>query len=262
MGSGPAVLLIHGLNGFKEGWGPLPGALARAGRRVVAVDLPGFGASPPLRGRSIGPESLAAAVAPLVAELAPVSLVGHSLGTQVAMLLALQQPDRVPTMALISPWVVPRAPRFPPRGLTDLLLLPGVGRVLARLAIRRIRRNPERRRAAFLSQVADVAGIDGHPELANLLEVAADRLLSADLRTMADWAARGVADDIRPLAPRLEAATLVVVGSADQLTPAADAEWLTSALPHGGLMRVTGAGHFPHLERPDAVLPALTAALA
>ncbi len=88
-----------------------------------------------------------------MAELAPVSLVGHSLGTQVAMLLALQQPDRVPTMALISPWVVPRAPRFPPRGLTDLLLLPGVGRVLARLAIRRIRRDPERRRAAFLSQV-------------------------------------------------------------------------------------------------------------
>ena len=262
MGSGPAVLLIHGLNGFKEGWGPLPGALARAGRRVVAVDLPGFGDAPRLRGRSIGPESLATELAPLVADLAPVSLVGHSLGTQVAMLLALQQPDRVPTMALISPWVVPRTPRFPPRGLADLLLLPVLGRLLAPLVIRRIRRRPERRRAAFLSQVADASHIDEHPELSVLLDVAADRLLTVDLRTMADWAAHGVADDIRPIVPRLEATTLVVAGTADRLTPATGAEWLTGALPHGRLVRVPGAGHFPHLERPDTVLPELTAGLA
>lgn len=262
MGAGPAVLLVHGLNGFKEGWGPLPGALARAGRRVVAVDLPGFGDSPPLRGRHTGPEALAAELAPLVAELAPVSLVGHSLGTQVAMLLAAQQPDRIPAMALISPWVVPRSGRFPPKGLTDLLLLPVVGRRLARLAIRSIRRRPERRRAAFLAQVADASHIDEHPELANLLGVAADRLLTADLRTMADWASSGVADDIRPLAPRLGAATLVVSGSEDRLTPTADAEWLSAALPHGRLVRVDGAAHFPHLERPEAVLPALVAALS
>ncbi len=49
-GTGPAVLLIHGLNGFKEGWGPLPQALAAAGLRAVAVDMPGFGASPRLVG--------------------------------------------------------------------------------------------------------------------------------------------------------------------------------------------------------------------
>ena len=80
---------------------------------------------------------------------------------------------------------------------------------------------------------------------------------------MADWAAHGVADDVRPFAPRLEAATLVVVGGADRLTPAADGGMARRRTwRHGSLMRVSGAGHFPHLERPDTVLPALRRALA
>ena len=262
MGAGPPVLLVHGLNGFKEGWGPLPSALTRAGLRVVAVDLPGFGDTPPLRGGRVDPEALARALAPLVAELAPVGLVAHSLGTQLAMLLAVQQPDRIPATVLISPWVVPRAGRIPPRGLTDLLQLPLVGRALARAAIRRARRAPERRRGAFLSVVADPSRVGGRPELEVLLGVAADRLLVADVRTMVDWAASGVADELRPLVSRIDARTLVVAGEQDRLTPPGDAAWLASRLPAGHLLPVADVGHFPHLERPEAVVPAITAHLA
>jgi pimeloyl-ACP methyl ester carboxylesterase len=64
-GSGPPLLLLHGLGMSRAAWRPVLPLLARE-REVIAVDLPGFGASPP------GPrtvEGLAAAVAALAAGL-------------------------------------------------------------------------------------------------------------------------------------------------------------------------------------------------
>lgn len=255
-GTGPAVLLIHGLNGFKEGWGPLPQALAAAGLRSVAVDLPGFGDSPRLRGRTT-PAALARALDPAIAELAPVALVGHSLGTQVAMLAAAAHGDRVRATALIAPWVLPRPMRLPPRSVSDVLQVPVLGRLLARAAIARIRRSPERRRDAYLTAVADPGSLTRDPEMAALLSTAGDRLVSADLRAMADWAASGLGLDVRPMAGGLATPTLVVCGTADRVTPPPGAEWLARTLPAGALLSVPGIGHFPHLERPEAVLPAV-----
>lgn len=262
MGAGPPVLLVHGLNGFKEGWGRLPAALAASGHRAVAVDLPGFGETPPVRGERTSPASMARALAPMVAELAPVAVVAHSLGTQVAMLLAAHQPDRVPAAVLIAPWVAPRVGHVPPRGVADLLQLPVVGRPLARAAIRRIRRDPDRRRAAFARQTGEPAGAADLPELEALLDAAADRLLAADVPTMVDWAESGVAEDLLPLAAAIPARTLVVAGGRDTLTPPAPASRLAGALPDGTFLEVAGAGHFPHLERPEVVMPAIVEHLA
>jgi pimeloyl-ACP methyl ester carboxylesterase len=256
-GTGPTVLLVHGLNGFKEGWGPLPEALAAGGARAVAVDLPGFGASPRLaRGRT-GPDSLARALEPLVSSLAPVGVVGHSLGTQIAMILAARRPETVSRMALIAPWVLARPMRLPPRNVSDLVQIPLIGPALARLAIARVRRSPERRRDAYLTAVADPRSLTGDPAMAALLREASDRLSTADLRAMADWASRGLRTDVHPLAARLPQPSLVVVGTLDRITKPAGAEWLAQALPAGRLLRLPGIGHFPHLEEPATVLPAL-----
>ena len=249
------MLLVHGLNGFKEGWGGLPAALASAGLRVVAPDLPGFGGSPALRRTS--PEALAEALAPLAARLAPVALIGHSLGTQVAMLMGASHPDRVSRLVLLSPWVLPRPRRFPPRRVSDLLQLPLVGRPLARLAIARLRRSPERRRDAYLSTIAHPERLAGDPQFAALLDAASEQLLAADLRAMADWAAGGMALDVRPLAPRIAQPTLVVSGMRDRVTRPASATRLVSVLPGGRLLSLPDAGHFPHLEEPAIVLPAI-----
>jgi pimeloyl-ACP methyl ester carboxylesterase len=260
-GTGPTVLLVHGLNGFKEGWGPLPEALATGGARAVAVDLPGFGASPRLaRGRT-GPGALARALEPLVSSLAPVGMVGHSLGTQVAMLLAALRPKAVSRMALISPWVLARPMRLPPRTVSDLVQIPVVGPALARLAIARIRRSPERRRDAYLTAVADPRALTRDPAMHALLQEASDRLSTADIRAMADWASLGLGTDVRPLAPRIPQPSLVVVGTLDRITRPPGAEWLAQALPAGRLLRLPGVGHFPHLEEPATVLPALVAHL-
>ena len=259
-GSGPAALLIHGLLGFKEGWGPLPGALAAAGMRAVAVDLPGFGDAPRLRRTT--PEALAAAVAPVLAELAPAAVISHSLGSQVAMLAAAAHPDRVGRMAFLAPWVV-RRPRhlLPPRTISDVLQLPLVGRPLARLAIARARADPARRRGAFLTTLGDPAPTND-PAMAALLEEASDRLLRADLRAIADWAQSGLALDVRPLTARLRGPSLVVVGTLDRVTPPPGAQWLAGALPGGRLLSLPGVGHFPHLEAAGEVTAAVAGHLA
>jgi pimeloyl-ACP methyl ester carboxylesterase len=259
-GSGPAVLLVHGLNGFKEGWGRLPGALAAAGLRAVAVDLPGFGDAPRLRRTT--PQAMARAIEQLLAELAPAGLVAHSLGTQVAMLAADAHPERVRGLALLAPWVLGRRPRFPPRRISDVLQLPLVGRPLARLLIARARRSPERRRAAFLTTVGDPSSLTGDPAMAALLEEASARLLRADVRAMADWGASGLGLDVRPLAGRIARPALVVAGTLDRVTLPSGARWLADALPAGRLLSLPGVGHFPHLEAPDRVAAAVAAHLA
>jgi len=260
-GSGPAVLLLHGLNGFKEGWGPLPAALAAAGRRAVAVDLPGFGASPPLRRGRHTPEALTEAIEPLARRLAPVDLVGHSFGAQVAMIAACRWPEGVRRVVLLAGFLAPRKRRFPPRRISDLLGIPGVGRPLGRLVIARVRRSPERRRQALLSAVAEPGRLDRAPEMSRLLDEAVDAIARADLRAMVEWAAAGIAIDVRPLAARMPQPTLVVAGELDRVAPPEAAAALAEALPDGRLLRLPGIAHFPHLERPGTVCEAIAAHL-
>jgi pimeloyl-ACP methyl ester carboxylesterase len=143
-----------------------------------------------------------------------------------------------------------------------VLQLPLVGRALGRLAIARARRDPERRRAAFLGAVARPDEVSRDPVFAALLQEAADRLLDADLGAITDWAASGIALDVRPLAPRLRQPTLVVTGMLDQITRSAGATRLVSVLPAGRLLQLPRAAHFPHLEEPAIVLPALAESLA
>ncbi|MDQ6606442.1 MAG: alpha/beta fold hydrolase, partial [Actinomycetota bacterium] len=90
IGSGPPLVLIHGIGSRWQVWDPVFEPLARA-REVIAIDLPGFGASPPPPpGTRAGAGSLTRLVAQFLDELglqAP-HVAGNSLGGQIALELA------------------------------------------------------------------------------------------------------------------------------------------------------------------------------
>ncbi|OBA59536.1 hydrolase [Mycobacterium sp. 1100029.7] len=87
-GSGKPLLLVHGLGSSWRNWEPVLAALA-AQRQVIAVDLPGYGDSPPLAGE-VSIASLTDAVESFIAahDLGDVDVVGSSMGACMALELA------------------------------------------------------------------------------------------------------------------------------------------------------------------------------
>src|SRR5215213_2318896 len=100
-GSGPPLVLIHGIGSQWQMWQPVLDRLARE-RDVIAVDLPGFGDSPPLPGTP-SVEALAGAVAELLGELGieRPHAAGNSLGGGVALELGRRGDAR--SVCVLSP---------------------------------------------------------------------------------------------------------------------------------------------------------------
>ncbi|MQT14216.1 acetoin dehydrogenase dihydrolipoyllysine-residue acetyltransferase subunit [Segnochrobactrum spirostomi] len=101
-GNGAPVVLVHGFGADLNGWRPLLAGLS-LDRPVLAVDLPGHGASPLSGAPTL--DLLADAVADTIAAegLASVDLVGHSLGAAVATAVAERVAAEVRSLLLLSP---------------------------------------------------------------------------------------------------------------------------------------------------------------
>jgi pimeloyl-ACP methyl ester carboxylesterase len=101
----PVAVLVHGITGWRRTWWRVGPALAGHGWRVVAVDLRGHGASPPIEGAATA-ESLADDLEATIASLGLASVhafVAHSLGAAVVMELAHRRPDIVVRLVLEDP---------------------------------------------------------------------------------------------------------------------------------------------------------------
>ncbi|HKO86877.1 MAG TPA: alpha/beta hydrolase, partial [Actinomycetota bacterium] len=104
-GTGPLVVLLHGFPEFWYAWRHQLPALADAGYRVVAPDLPGYNTSDtPPRVRDYRPRLLAQKMADLIAALgAPSAAVaGHDWGGGLAWLLASHHPERVQRLVVLN----------------------------------------------------------------------------------------------------------------------------------------------------------------
>src|ERR1051325_10013315 len=114
-GTGPTMVLVHGLGGSHVNWAAVGPALA-AHARVLAPDLAGFGRTP-LAGRSADVQANQALLDRMLDTIAdgPVILVGNSMGGLLAMLEAASHPDKVAALVLVGP----AQPR--PRGLRGAL---------------------------------------------------------------------------------------------------------------------------------------------
>ena len=103
-------VLVHGIGVSSRYFERLVPALAEEGR-VIAVDLPGFGKARPLRPRlGLSIEEFADSVVEALDQLGvgAAVVVGHSMGTQIAVALARRRPDLVRGLALLGPVMAPQ----------------------------------------------------------------------------------------------------------------------------------------------------------
>jgi pimeloyl-ACP methyl ester carboxylesterase len=104
-GEGPPLLMLHGLGGTKASFLPTVAALAPQGRRVIAVDLPGFGDSDKPLGAAYDAPFFSKAVVALLDEMGldRVDLLGHSMGGRVALELTMFAPERFSRAVFMTP---------------------------------------------------------------------------------------------------------------------------------------------------------------
>jgi pimeloyl-ACP methyl ester carboxylesterase len=102
-GSGPAVLFIHGLGGYKENWEDNIDYFAR-GHRAIAVDLPGFGNSDKRSELSYGIEFFSKTLSAMLEQLGidKAHWVGNSMGGHVAAFTAIHNPTKVDKLVLVD----------------------------------------------------------------------------------------------------------------------------------------------------------------
>lgn len=236
-GNGSLVLLLHGLGGSRISWEPQLAGLSHA-RRVVAWDLPGYGAAAPLPDEPLTFAALARAAADLVQVLGATSahVVGISMGGMIAQYLAAWHPERVRSLVLLS-----SSPAF---GLDGTR--PEEWRA-ARLAPL----DQGLRPADFALRVlSSLAGPGISPEALDGQRAAMERISANALRRSVDCL---VTHDARPLLGSISAPAAVLVGELDRETPVAYSEYLADHLPGGRLHVVPGAGHLLNVEAPQAV---------
>jgi pimeloyl-ACP methyl ester carboxylesterase len=212
-GAGAPIVLLHGLSGSRRWWRYNEPILARS-YRVHVPELVGFGGS--RAGRQPKVPEMAAVVAAWLDRMGvePFAIIGHSMGGQIAVHLAVEQrvPDR---LVLAAPSGVPR-----PISL----------RAAAQLVAGAL---PPRRWGAptFIPTIALDAMRAGPRSLVR----ATQYLLS---------------DDVRPLLPRITCPTLVLWGALDPLVPVAHGEVFGREIPNARLVVLADAAHNLMADRP------------
>lgn len=257
-GTGPVLMLIHGMAGTCENWREVIEPLARH-HTVIAPDLPGHGLSAGGQGDySLG--NLAAGLRDLLLVLGHerATLVGHSLGGGVAMQFSYQFPEMVERLVLVSSGglglevsPVLRAAALPG---ADLFIAAtagagqkiggAIGRGLSKVGVKpaadlaEVARGygslaePERRKA-FLATLRSVVGTEGQ------------RVSAADRFYLAE-----------------EVPVLIVWGARDPIIPASHGEDAHRVLPGSRLEIFDGVGHLPQIEQPTRFITVLEDFLA
>ncbi|MGW2087070.1 alpha/beta fold hydrolase [Streptomyces sp. NPDC001880] len=257
----PPALYVHGLGGSSQNWSALMPLL----QDVVdgdAVDLPGFGDSPPPDDGNYSVTGHARTVIRFLdaEERGPVHLFGNSLGGAVATRVAAVRPDLVRTLTLVSP-ALPEI-RVQRSALpTGLLAVPGVAGLFARMT--RDWSAEDRTRGAM----ALCYGDPGRVSDAGFREAVAEMERRTGLPYFWDAmtrSARGIVDaytlggqhGLWRQAERVLAPTQLVYGGRDRLVSYRMASKASAAFRDSRLLTLPDAGHVAMMEFPEAVAQA------
>ena len=253
-GSGPPVVLIHGMVNSSRHWQGVASRLADS-YTVIAPDLIGHGDSATPRGDySLGAH--AASIRDLLTAIGVerATIVGHSLGGGVAMQFFYQFPQRTERLALVSSGglgreVSPLLRTAALPGASGLLSLAAHKRVLSALDAggERLRRRGSPR-GVYLQAIARA--------LRPLEDPGARRAFLQTLRAVIDGRGQRVsARDRLYLLGSMP--TLVVWGERDNTIPLAHGRWTHRAVPGSRFETLPRAAHFPNLEDPEGLAAVL-----
>ncbi|MBU1211335.1 MAG: alpha/beta hydrolase [Alphaproteobacteria bacterium] len=253
-GQGRPILLLHGLGASMFTWRNLIGELSRH-NRVIAIDMKGFGKSEKPFTQAYTPYDHANVVLAFIRKrgIENATIIGHSFGGAIGLLATLRLNETNPTA--VRELILMNAPAYEQPG-TDFV---------------RFMKSPILPYAALMLVP---------PELSTWLsldKVQADRLSFEELRGYAEpfyeaaarhalitTARRIELHDVERLTsryPSVRQRTLVIWCDADHTVPIETGLKLVKALPRARMKVLSGCGHVPQDERPEAVLELISSFL-
>jgi len=240
-GSGEPLVLLHGVGTTRAIWHRVVPDLA-TDRRVVLVDVPGFGQSAPI-GHGFELEPVANAIGDAMSERIGdgYDLVGTSLGGALAITLASERPASVRKLILAAP----AGFRPHPTGIARLAGHVGAAIVRVRREIghRALIGRPAGRRALLWGVAADGARIP--PADVHLILSA-----SRAARRVREAVRAAAAADLHPVVHRVRGPLGLLWGERDVVVPIANSRGIVAARPEAPFEIIANAGHIPHLESP------------
>jgi pimeloyl-ACP methyl ester carboxylesterase len=241
----PAVVLLHGFGSSLHTWDAWAQGLART-HRVVRVDLPGSGLSPPDPAQDYRDERSLDMLLALMDSLGlqRSSWVGHSMGGRIAWTLAARFPERVDKLVLVAPDGFASfgfeygKPMDVPATLG--LMRHVLPKPLLRMNLQSAYARPEALSDAVTTRYHDLI------------------LAPGARQAMLDRLRQTVLQEPVPLLRQIKAPTLLVWGEADAMIPLSNAQDYLQALQSSRLVSWPQVGHLPQEEAAELSLQAVT----
>ena len=234
---GPPLVLLHGWASHAQVFRGLARALEKR-FRVQVMSLPGYGDAAPCAPYTL--ERIADALAASAPKQC--SVVGWSLGAQVALTWAQRAPNQVKRLVLLG-----ATPSFTQRSGWPHAVTPVVMRQFTSAIGRDC--SSVLRRFVALQSLGDKQAVRVAHKLRTVLftnPLPAQAVLESGLEILRTA-------DLRALLPSIQQPTLLIHGEHDAVTPCAAGEALGETLPNARFHKISGAGHAPFLSDPNAV---------
>ncbi|WP_354700337.1 hypothetical protein DSM112329_00606 [Paraconexibacter sp. AEG42_29] len=249
-GSGPPLLLIHGLAGSRGSFDPIIDELAQH-REVIAIDLPGFGDTPPLPGEATIPAYADAVTGFIEAQgLRGVDVVGSSMGARLAVELARRGGGVVGKVVALDPggfWGTGTKRFFKGSVGASIALVNLIRPLLPFLT-----GNPVTRTLLLIQFSARPWALQRDTVLPELRGFTAPSTKSAFRNLTA------VPQEGAP-AGTLSTPVLLVWGKQDRVTPPGQSARALELFPDAELKLIDKCGHFPHWDQPRQTIDLILA---